>query len=333
MKKPGRRSILKWLLLAIGLMIALLAAAVAVMVGPYWSRVDHVAARPADGFHSDYYLYVSRGARSAAVRGERVTLLVQPNNSGTVSDDAQVHLDDAWWTGWERHRLANELGVALLVPAFPRPASEWKTYTHALDRDVFSTERKDLARLDLQLISMVDDARATLLRDGVDVDDRFLIQGFSASGMFANRFAALHPDRVKAVSAGSPGGWPIAPVERVGTEPLPYPAGVADFEALTGKPFNLDAYRSVPQLLVLGSRDDNDSVDFRDGWDEAPAAQVERLFGATPVDRWDDAENLYRAAGANGQFLLVEGIAHDRRSLQPHTTAFFKEVLAAERGR
>jgi hypothetical protein len=79
---------------------------------------------------------------------------------------------------------------------------------------------------------------------------------------------------------------------------------------------------------VLGALDDNDSLDVRDGWDEEPATLVERLFGATPVERFDDAEALYAAAGVDARFLLVEGAGHDRRGLQHHTTDFFREVLA-----
>ena len=89
-----------------------------------------------------------------------------------------------------------------------------------------------LARLDLQLLAMVDDARASLGAEDVQTDERFLLQGYSASGMFANRFTALHPDRVMAVASGSPGGWPIAPAAEHQGERLPYPAGVADVEAV-----------------------------------------------------------------------------------------------------
>lgn len=316
------------------LLVALLglAAAPAVVLGPYALRVRHVAADPAAGFHADYYLYVPGAVRRAASDGAEQVLLVQPNNSGTNSDDPDVHRDDAWWTCFGRHGLAEELGVALLVPAFVRPAQDWRVYTHALDRDVLTTERADLARLDLQLLAMVDDARTALAAEGVAVGERVLIQGYSASGMFANRFTALHPERVLACAAGSPGGWPIAPAVEVAGEPLPYPAGVADLEELVGRPFEAAAFAAVPQLLVLGALDDNDGLDFRDGWDEAAAARVDRLFGDGPQARWDDAEALYRAAGADARFLRVAGVGHDRRALQEHTTRFFAQLLRARRG-
>jgi pimeloyl-ACP methyl ester carboxylesterase len=300
----------------------------AVLLGPFLMRVRRFEADPGGGYHADFYLYVPPAAGRAAATGRPVTLLVQPNNSGTNSDDPEVHREDAWWMCFGRSRIADTLGVALLVPAFVRPGQDWVIYTHALDRDTLTTSRRDLARLDLQLLAMVDRARAVLAEEGMRVEERFLLQGFSASGMFANRFTALHPDRVRAVSAGSPGGWPIAPVARIGEELLPYPAGVGDLEALTGVPFDERAYREVPQLVIMGALDDNDSLDFRDGWDEGPAARIDRLFGDDPVSRWNGAKSLYEAAGADARFVLVDGVGHDRKKLQRHTTDFFLKVLS-----
>ena len=45
--------------------------------------------------------------------------------------------------------------------------------------------------------------------------------------------------------------------------------------------------------------DDNDSLDFEDGWDKPMAAEVDRLFGDTPLARWKHAEALYAQAGAS----------------------------------
>lgn len=311
--------------LLLGAVLALLLAAAGTF-GPYVLRVRRFPAEPDSGYSAPFFVYLSPGARRDA-KDRTAVILVQPNNSGTNSDDPEVHQKDAWWTGFGRHWLADELDVILLIPAFPRPATDWKVYTHALDRDVLTTSRVDLERLDLQLLAMVDRARSTLAERGIRTEAKFLIQGFSASGMFANRFTALHPDRVMAAAAGAPGGWPIAPVASVEGEPLPYPAGVADLEQLTGRPFDSSAYRRVPQLIVMGALDDNDGLDFGDGWDSTAAEQVDRLFGASPLARWVPAQALYRAAGADVRWVLVEGIGHDRKALQPLTTQFFAEVL------
>ena len=322
-------SLRRFLRLAPKLLLALFLIAgtgVAILLGPYAWRVRHVDADAGKGFRSDYYLYVPTSLRRDA--GGMATLLVQPNNSGRTSDDISVHRRDAWMTGFERKRIADELGVALLVPAFPRSASDWKVYTHALDRDVLTTRKPELARLDLQLIAMIDDARARLRKDGTQADPRVLLQGFSASAMFANRFTALHPQRVRAVTIGSPGGWPIAPVAKQGIDPLPYPAGIADLQALTGQAFDTATFARVPQYLYMGADDDNDSLDFEDGWDKPMSAEVDRLFGDTPLSRWKHAEALYARAGANARFELVPGVGHDRKALQARSTAFFRQVLA-----
>ena len=310
-------------------LVLLAIVGVAVLLGPYAWRVEHIAADARVGFRSDYYLYVPETLHRDA--NGKAVLLVQPNNSGRTSDDIGLHRRDAWMTGFERKRIADELGVALLVPAFPRTASDWKVYTHALDRDVLTTREPLLERLDLQLIAMIDDARVRLRNAGTPVDEKVLLQGFSASAMFANRFTALHPDRVRAASIGSPGGWPIAPVAQVGVDALPYPAGVADLSALTGRPFDAAAFARVPQYLYMGDADDNDSLDFEDGWDTPMSAEVDRLFGDTPVTRWKQSEALYARAGANARFELVPGIGHDRKALQERSTEFFQRVLTTPR--
>ena len=306
---------------------AVLLIGVAALLGPYALRVQHFSADPAHGYHADFYLYVSPNAKRAAHNGQVVTILVQPNNSGISSDDTEVHRKDAWWTGFERRKIADELGVILLVPAFIRPGEDWHIYTHALDRDTLTTERSDIQRIDLQLIAMIDHARTEVAKDGIQTDEKIFIQGFSASGMFANRFTILHPERVKAATIGSPGGWPLAPVASFNGEQLPYPAGIADLESLTGVPFDSAAYNAIPQLIYMGSLDDNDSLDHTDGWDEKDAMLVDNLFGDDPLSRWGDFESIYLMAGANVQFLLIEGVGHNRQELQKYSTEFFEKVL------
>ena len=84
-------------------------------------------------------------------------------------------------------------------------------------------------------------------------------------------------------------------------------------------------------LIVMGALDDNDGLDFRDGWDSLAAAQVDRLFGSAPRDRWGPSQLLYLSVGATARFVLVPGISHDRKALQPLSTAFFAEQLSQQR--
>jgi pimeloyl-ACP methyl ester carboxylesterase len=312
------------------IVLALLALVILIpvmLLGPYALRVQHFTAVPASGYHADFYLYISPKAKQLAQEGKVITIIVQPNNSGISSDDPKEHQRDSWITGYERQKIADELGVVLLVPAFIRPGEDWFIYTHALDRDTLITEREDLKRIDLQLIAMIDHARLILAESGINTDERVFIQGFSASGMFANRFTILHPERVKAAAIGSPGGFPILPVKAYGGESLSYPAGIANIEELTGKPFDAKTYNAIPQLIYMGDLDDNDSLDYSDGWEEETASVVDSLFGAYPLSRWNEAQVVYKEEGANVQFLLVKGVGHDRKALQGYALDFFKGIM------
>lgn len=138
-------------------------------------------------------------------------ILVITNNTGYTSDDFSVHDQAAQsLVNWKKF-LAKFLGCPLLVPVFPRPYDYNEAgYTHALDEVSLTDTSVVYHRLDLQLIAMIEDAINRLDERGIDFEETILMWGFSASGMFANRFTALHPERVKAAAIGAPGGWPIA---------------------------------------------------------------------------------------------------------------------------
>jgi hypothetical protein len=321
---------LKKILISLVGIVLLGCLAVIIFVGSYFKSVTYYPANPSKGYYAGFYVYISPGAKKIAEGGGAATFLIQPNNSGITSDDPDVHKSDAWWTGFERYKIANKLNVILLVPAFIRPATDSHIYTHALDRDVMETDRKDISRIDLQLLAMIDHCRAQLEQGGIKSDEKFLIQGFSASGMFANRFTMLHPERILAAGIGSPGGWPVAPMKNYNGNALPYPTGVNDFELLTGKGFDSTTYAKVPQLFVMGSEDDNDSLDFNDGWDKNMAQLVDSLFGNNPQARWPNSERLYKSVNANAYFILVKGVGHDRKRLQSYTVEFFQDILSRQ---
>jgi len=192
-----------------------------------------IPADPANGFYWPYYLSIPQGITSQTV------LLVEPNNSGFVDDDPESHDAAAEALALLRTPFAVELGTPLLVPTFPRPATYWPVYVHALDRDTLLTNLEGLQRVDLQLIAMIDDARERLTALGIPIGKKVFMNGFSASGSFVNRFTLLHPERVKAATAGS-GGCPMVPVSEWNGHTLRYPVGVSDLELLTGNPFNLN---------------------------------------------------------------------------------------------
>jgi pimeloyl-ACP methyl ester carboxylesterase len=317
-----------------GALVAVVAVIVALVAWPvvsFLARSDRVAPEEHDGFRWPYFLYVSPSA-AAAGDDARVPVLVVPNNTGRVDDDPGVHEREARVTAYHGRLIANELGAVLLVPAFPRPDANWQVYTHALDRDCLLVSDPRLRRLDRQLVAMLDDASVRLGQKGVAAERSVFMLGYSAAGMFVNRFALLHPNRVAAAAVGSPGGWPIVPVSEAEGRSLRYPIGIADVAELIGEEPDLDAYLAIPHLFMLGSEDENDSVPYDDGYEDVDEELIMGLFGGTPVERWSVAREIYAEAGANATFVLYPGVGHDfTAEMERDVVRFFEQVREGAR--
>lgn len=290
-------------------------------------EIVRIEANPEAGFYWPYLVYVpgALGGRS----NDTLYMLVEGNNTGYTTDDYSEHERSANELIDRRSEMARRLGIASLIPIFPRWNSQSWLYTHALDREVLTTDIPELSRLDLQLLAMIDDARARMAAAGLTISEQVLLYGYSASGMFANRFALLHPDRAFAVAVGAPGGWAMAPTGYWEGRTLTYPVGVADLEGLTGQPFDGERFLQVPHFLFLGDQDTNDAVPF-ESFDDGDRAVIYELFGMVPVERWDDTVAIWTTIGANVQFRLYEGLQHgDEGQMMPDVYDFFRSVLAA----
>jgi hypothetical protein len=133
----------------------------------------------------------------------------------------------------------------------------------------------------------------------------------------------------RAAAVGSPGGWPLAPVESDGRDRLPYPVGIADIKALTGAAADRAALARVAFFFVLGGDDRNDAVVYRDSFSATDEKLVMRKFGKTPVDRWGAAQRLYDQAKLHATFKLYPGVAHEvTPAMLADIEAAFRAALA-----
>lgn len=309
--------------------------------------VDLIDSNSDTGFNYPYYLFVP----DSVTANDPVPVLVESTNMPAPTDEFDAHLEEASrratnpdpTTGSVGRRIAEELTLPFIHPVFPRPESDpvdWRHFTHALDAETLRIENSPLERIDLQLLAMVADARSRLSDQGIPTTDRFLLNGFSASATFANRFAALHPERVLSVSAGGmAGGMAILPrreAERpiAGREnvELPYPVGTGNLTELVGDPFNLDAFQDVHQFIYLGEEDDNDPLLYPDAWTEPRIRGIAvNLYGEdVHEERFPYSKSVYQDADASAIFRTYEGTGHHPGPAIDDVIEFHKRSLAGD---
>lgn len=282
--------------------------------------VVRIAPSPERGFQFPYYLFVPKGP----VAGH---MLVEMNNTGTTSDDLDVHDERAERLVRDSYanQMARKLETPLLVPVFPRPREQWQAYTHSLDEDTLKINSGPLARIDLQLIAMIRDAQTLLRRNGIEVCDKVFMHGYSASGVFTNRFAVLHPDVVRAVAAGGVNGIPTFAARQWQGTTLAFPVGIADLKELAGIEFDEPAYKRVSQYIYMGYLDRNDTTLSRDAFCEEHAQLIRSLIGADMGKRWLVSQSIYRELGVPAQCVTYNGSGHEiKPEMIEDVVAFFK---------
>lgn len=287
-----------------------------------------VAADTARGFHYPYFLFIPDriGRHSPQV------LVVQPNNTGTCSDDFQIHESEAKSVATRRFYLGNyvarELSIPLLVPVFPRAKKNWLMYTHALDRETMQADQ-DLKRIDLQLLAMIADSKQKLFSRGISIQDRFFMTGFSASATFVNRFSLIHPDNVRALACGGLNGILMLPLKSHQGQTLPYPLGVADFETLFNKSFDLKHFSQVPQFIFMGTLDTNDATRYADAYNREESALIFRVLGEEMMpNRWQRCLEIYIEKGVQLNGRTFSKLGHEKtEDIKKEICAFFKKHI------
>lgn len=168
----------------------------------------------------------------------------------------------------------------IVVPLIP--SYKDSPYFQQLSQECFSLSSNDRNyRIDEQVVRIIDKAKSILQTErGLIAEDRIFLNGYSSSGVFAQRFALLHPEIVEtACIGGASGSIPIP------TEKLAYPIGVADYEALTGKKFDLESYSKIKFRYYVGELETQNKTDSRvdDNGNPAPMHDMSYFDRSVPI--------------------------------------------------
>lgn len=214
----------------------------------------------------------------------------------------------------------------MLLPVFPRCygiqttslgyLSYHNDYQEAIEwieRGWLNFDKEELTRfdnIDEQLLKMIDYTFQFIKDQGYNVDERVVINGYSAAAKLASRFSLLHPTLVKAVFAGGFGGLTCLPQAEYNGWDLTYPLGISDVPN-----FDLEEFKKIKQYYYIGSEDYNDSslphckmqIDHFDE-EETPIYAKDQDGNKIPLK--DDKGNIIPILDANGNMTAEYGEAY-----------------------
>lgn len=140
----------------------------------------------------------------------------------------------------------------ILVPFIP-DVKGGRPYYQQLSRECFEKSENgeytiDYPRVDFKVINTINNAKGKIEKEtGKKLQDKIFLNGYSSSGIFAQRFALIHPEIVGRVLIGGAAGSIPLP-----TEEFEYPLGIKDFKELFGKEFNEKEYRKIHFAYYVG---------------------------------------------------------------------------------
>jgi hypothetical protein len=161
-------------------------------------------------------------------------------------------------------------------------------------------------RPDLKVNNIISELMNNLTDAGYSPYNRILVAGFSAGGMWSNRYTLLHPERVLAAAMGQAGGWLAMPLAEHNGSTLNWPMGVNNFYNLTGTAYNKhELLKNVSQFIFIGDQDTTST--YCEGY---PSCQNITIWGETDPERLENQSKYLASNNYSVHFELYEGIGH-----------------------
>jgi hypothetical protein len=324
----------------------------------YTINVQKVSKDPDTGFYFPYYLYIPPSDQvidsgdSTLDKIDPRPLVVGFRTWGSTSerDEKVASARGSLTQGSKIRDIADELNTPAMI--IPLPSSTDDGKFELLNRDSLRISEPPYERLDLQILSMIDDATQRLADQPYDIADKVHLDGFSNNDRLCDQLSILHPERINAVSGGGDGFHTIPKSEYEGeipvqTEPemttLEWPVGTAGLSDLIGKEFNKEAWLDTALYYYIGAEDqgENDKSNLRNEYIHAKSYEffgekrqrlLVNIFGWDQVDeRFETSRQIFDTVGANAAFKTYDGVVHTITSdMVTDVKAFHREQMIAE---
>ena len=255
---------------------------------------------------------------------KNATIALEANNK--ESDEYKDRLSQALETAEKLATFTQDPPSIVVIPIIPSKGEE-KPYYQQLSRDCFS-EQKEEPNIDEQVVNIIEEVKniemknKTIVKDVINIPDKIFINGYSSSGVFAQRFALLHPELIQAACIGGASGSIPYP-----TMDLPYPLGIKDYKEITGKDFDSDSYNQIKFNYYVGEFEGLDKIKrekdkeektvpmhdmsyFERSIPKEVGEELRNKFGEDLITRAEKEVMMLQANGANISHSVIEGKAH-----------------------
>lgn len=271
------------------------------------------------GFNFGYMLYIPNNVRLNSA------LIVEGANTGTTSISLKQGIKDIQNQVFKfstiGQYLAYKLNIPFMIPLIPRISlKDHDLYTHMLTSEVLNLKDGPFQKIDIQLIKMIEDVKQKLSEMNINVDEKIILNGFSASAKFVNRFTLLHPEIVKLCLAGGVSGCLTLPLKEINNEKINFPIGMGDISEFSDETFSV--FQEIPQFYYMGDLDNkndpyahcNSNINipkYKSIITEKELKQVHNILGIDMQhERWNNTQKIYRKLGINAKFKTYKGYGH-----------------------
>lgn len=248
-------------------------------------------------------------------------IILESNNKET--DIMELKLEQAIESTMNMVRIIRNKPGVIVVPMIPSYRDA--PYFQQLSKESLELQPEDKDyRMDEQIVRIVEKTKRLVKETrGIELEDKIFLNGYSSSGVFAQRFALLHPELVNAACIGGASGSIPIP-----NEELSYPLGIAGYKELTGKEFDMDSYKKITFTYYVGELEgtEKDLTRFDEDGNPAPmhdmsyfnksiprdvGMQQRNLLGRNLIERANKTVDILKAMGIKISHTIVPGREHN----------------------
>lgn len=162
-----------------------------------------------------------------------------------IEDEEQL-INNGLLTAYHLTVNLKEYNNPILISIIPSVRNGVPYYQQLSRECFFISSDNPLYRIDLQVLNIINEVKQKI-SNIAKINEKIFLNGYSSSGVFAQRFALLHPEIIDTLCVGgASGSIPIS------IKNLEYPIGIADYFDITGQQFNLESYKKIKFRYYVG---------------------------------------------------------------------------------